>query len=121
MGGEPRFGTTATYMRRHDHRAACLSIKSIDYMTAYITNIRSFLQLQLKWSKFGLAHPRRCAHRAPTPPPPLADMAHPVDGETPVPHRRLDRDGKGLRPAARILADDEAIDTGQRQRAFDID
>ncbi len=51
----------------------------------------------------------------------LADMAHPVDGETPVLHRRLDRDGKGPRPAARILADDDAIDTGQRQRAFHID
>jgi hypothetical protein len=51
----------------------------------------------------------------------LADMAHPVDGETPVLHRRLDRDGEGPRPAARILGGDDAIDTGQRQRAFDID
>jgi hypothetical protein len=51
----------------------------------------------------------------------LADMAHPVDGETPVLHRRLDRDGEGPRPAARILGGDDAIDAGQRQRAFWID
>ena len=51
----------------------------------------------------------------------LADMAHPVDGETPVLHRRLDRNGEGPRPAARILADDDAIDAGQRQRVFHID
>ena len=51
----------------------------------------------------------------------LADIAHPIDGETPVLHRRLDRDGEGPRPAARILADDDAVDAGQRQRAFRID
>jgi hypothetical protein len=36
-------------------------------------------------------------------------------------HRRLERDDEGPRPAARILADDDAIDIGQRQRAFHID
>ena len=51
----------------------------------------------------------------------LADMAYPVDSETPVLHRRLDRDREGPRPAARILAGDDAIDAGQRQRAFRID
>jgi len=44
----------------------------------------------------------------------LADMTHPVDSETPLLHRRLDRDGERPRPAARILADDDAIDAGQR-------
>jgi hypothetical protein len=36
-------------------------------------------------------------------------------------HRCLDRDGEGPRPAARILAGDDAIDAGQCQRAFHID
>jgi len=51
----------------------------------------------------------------------LTNMAHPVDGETPVLHRCLDRDGKGPRPAACILAGDDAIDARQRQRTFHID
>jgi len=51
----------------------------------------------------------------------LVDIAHPVDCETPVLHRRLDRDGERPRPAARILSGEDAIDTGQRQRAFHID
>src|SRR5437016_3377019 len=54
-GGEPRLGTTATYMRRHDHRAACLSTE-IDRLHA-----RLYSEYQVfsaasarKWSKFGL-------------------------------------------------------------------
>jgi len=38
-----------------------------------------------------------------------------------MPHRGLERDGERPRPAARVFAGDDAIDTGQRQRAFRID
>src|SRR5580692_4196234 len=55
-GGEPRFGTTATYMRRHDHRATCLSIE-IDRLHDRLYNeyqVFSAASVR-KWSKFGLA------------------------------------------------------------------
>src|SRR5580704_1420073 len=54
-GGEPRFGTTATYMRRHDHRATCLSIE-IDRLHDRLHNeyqVFSAASVR-KWSKFGL-------------------------------------------------------------------
>src|SRR5580704_2415309 len=54
-GGEPRFGTTATYMRRHDHRASCLSIE-IDRLHDRLYNeyqVFSAASVR-KWSKFGL-------------------------------------------------------------------
>src|SRR5580692_4778811 len=54
-GGEPRFGTTATYMRRHDHRATCLSIE-IDRLHDRLYNeyqVFSAASVR-KWSKFGL-------------------------------------------------------------------
>ena len=51
----------------------------------------------------------------------LSDVAHPVDSETPLLHRRLDCNGEGPRPAACILGGDDAFDTRQCQRAFHID
>src|SRR5580704_2212690 len=57
-GGEPRFGTTATYMRRHDHRATCLSIE-IDRLHDRLYNeyqVFSAASVR-KWSKFGLRKP----------------------------------------------------------------
>src|SRR5580704_17291730 len=68
-GGEPRFGTTATYMRRHDHRATCLSIE-IDRLHDRLYNeyqVFSAASVR-KWSKFGLGWQGRAdlpAARAP--------------------------------------------------------
>src|SRR5580704_1892377 len=63
-GGEPRFGTTATYMRRHDHRASCLSIE-IDRLHDRLYNeyqVFSAASVR-KWSKFGLKLPPRLCRR----------------------------------------------------------
>src|SRR5580700_1755241 len=69
-GGEPRFGTTATYMRRHDHRATCLSIE-IDRLHDRLYNeyqVFSAASVR-KWSKFGLACAVAwCPHRSSPPP-----------------------------------------------------
>src|SRR5580692_6453612 len=63
-GGEPRFGTTATYMRRHDHRAMCLSIE-IDRLHDRLYNeyqVFSAASVR-KWSKFGLDKRLEKRHR----------------------------------------------------------
>src|SRR5258708_37543704 len=55
-GGEPRLGTTATYMRHNDHGTTRLSIE-IDRLHDRINNeYRVFSAGSVrKWSKFGLA------------------------------------------------------------------
>src|SRR5437868_12785327 len=59
-GGEPRLGTTATYMRRHDHRAARLSTE-IDKLHARLYNEYQVFSASSvrKWSKFGLTSSAR--------------------------------------------------------------
>src|SRR6266446_9812368 len=56
-GGEPRLGTTATYMRHNDHGTTHLSTE-IDRLHDRINNeYRVFSSASVrKWSKFGLGH-----------------------------------------------------------------
>src|ERR1700730_12499829 len=55
-GGEPRLGTTATYMRHNDHGATHLSTK-IDRLHERMDNEYEVFSAGSvkKWSKFGLA------------------------------------------------------------------
>jgi hypothetical protein len=50
----------------------------------------------------------------------LADVTHPVYGEAPLLHCGLDGDGERSRPAAGILAGNDAIDPRHSERAGDI-
>src|SRR5580704_14481559 len=83
-GGEPRFGTTATYMRRHDHRATCLSIE-IDRLHDRLYNeyqVFSAASVR-KWSKFGLGAAVRAGRAGSS----LADRA---DGDAGVERGRVE-------------------------------
>src|ERR1700730_8682376 len=57
-GGEPRLGTTATYMRHNDHGATHLSTK-IDRLHDRLDNEYEVFSAGSvkKWSKFGLSGP----------------------------------------------------------------
>jgi hypothetical protein len=50
----------------------------------------------------------------------LADVTHPVHGKAPLLHCRLDGEGERPRPAAGILAGNDAIDARHSQRAGDV-
>src|ERR1700730_17909189 len=57
-GGEPRLGTTATYMRHNDHGAGRLSTKIDRLHDRKEKKYRVFSAGSVKkWSKFGLAGP----------------------------------------------------------------
>src|SRR6476619_2107974 len=63
-GGEPRLGTTATYVRHNDHGATHLSTK-IDRLHDRLDNEYEVFSAGSvkKWSKFGLAARRLRARR----------------------------------------------------------
>src|SRR5690349_13694009 len=64
-GGEPRLGTTATYMRRDNQRSAipCQSEIAMLHDRNH-GKYQAFSAASLKtWSKFGLVVPKRCEHR----------------------------------------------------------
>src|SRR5712671_3528889 len=56
-GGEPRFGTTATYMRRSNHnRLYHVNQKLPSYMTSITENIRSFSSFTQNMVKVQVSH-----------------------------------------------------------------